>query len=177
MKFLIVTGMSGGGKSKAVDCLEDMGFYCVDNMPLSLIGQFIELTEMGGVEVEKAAFVVDIRGSGFTEEDLDTYEQYRRYRISGRIPEDSGLRIDRNDAAAVYRRIRAEKIKIGDDSSLAGRFGGQPLGKIFVLMDVFNELGLVRMEEADGHRCVCAVPDARKRDLRESALFRELSKE
>ena len=45
MKFLIVTGMSGGGKSKAVDCLEDMGFYCVDNMPLSLIGQFIELTE------------------------------------------------------------------------------------------------------------------------------------
>ncbi|MBR6503914.1 MAG: RNase adapter RapZ [Firmicutes bacterium] len=70
MKFLIVTGMSGGGKSKAVDCLEDMGFYCVDNMPLSLIGQFIELTEMGGVEVEKAAFGVDIRGSKFFDDFL-----------------------------------------------------------------------------------------------------------
>ena len=70
MKFLIVTGMSGGGKSKAVDCLEDMGFYCVDNMPLSLIGQFIELTEMGGVEVEKAAFVVDIRGGSHFFDDL-----------------------------------------------------------------------------------------------------------
>ena len=65
MKFLIVTGMSGAGKSNAVNCLEDMGFYCVDNMPLSLIDQFIELTAMGGVEVEKAAFVVDIRGRFF----------------------------------------------------------------------------------------------------------------
>ncbi len=130
----------------------------------------------GHVRSMVSAKVADIRSSCFTDEDLDTYEQYRRYRISGKVPEGDGLRIDRSDAAAVYRRIRAEKIKIGDDSSLAGRFCGQPLGKVFVLLDVFNELGLIRMEERDGHRCVCAVPDAPKRDLRESELFRRLSR-
>lgn len=72
MKFLIVTGMSGAGKSNAVNYLEDMGFYCIDNMPLSLIGQFIELTEMGGVEVEKAAFVADIRGNIFPEDFVES---------------------------------------------------------------------------------------------------------
>ena len=65
MKFLIVTGMSGAGKSNATKCLEDMGFYCIDNMPPSLIGQFLELAELGTGEVDKAAFVMDIRGGEF----------------------------------------------------------------------------------------------------------------
>lgn len=65
MKFLIVTGMSGAGKSNAVKILEDMGFYCIDNMPPRLINQFIELSDMGTGEIEKAAFVIDIRGGEF----------------------------------------------------------------------------------------------------------------
>ena len=43
MRFVIVTGMSGGGKSTAMRLLEDMGFYCVDNLPVLLIDKFIEL--------------------------------------------------------------------------------------------------------------------------------------
>ena len=65
MNFLIVTGMSGAGKSNAVKILEDMGFYCIDNMPPRLINQFIELSDMGTGEIEKAAFVIDIRGGEF----------------------------------------------------------------------------------------------------------------
>lgn len=65
MRFLIVTGMSGAGKSNAIKVLEDMGFYCIDNMPPRLINRFIELSEMGTGEIEKAAFVIDIRGGEF----------------------------------------------------------------------------------------------------------------
>ena len=43
MKYLIVTGMSGAGKTSAIHALEDLGYYCVDNLPPSLIPQFIEL--------------------------------------------------------------------------------------------------------------------------------------
>ena len=65
MRSLIVTGMSGAGKSNAIKILEDMGFYCIDNMPPKLINQFIELNEMGTGEIDKAAFVIDIRGGEF----------------------------------------------------------------------------------------------------------------
>ena len=60
MEFLIVTGMSGAGKSTALRHLEDIGFFCVDNMPPALIPKFAELA-LGG-EVEKVALGVDIRG-------------------------------------------------------------------------------------------------------------------
>ena len=43
MDFVIVTGMSGAGKSRAVDALEDIGFYCIDNMPPKLISKFAEI--------------------------------------------------------------------------------------------------------------------------------------
>ncbi|MDD6310714.1 MAG: RNase adapter RapZ [Firmicutes bacterium] len=60
MKVVIVTGLSGAGKTQAVDCLEDMGFYCVDNMPPALIPNFMDLTT--GKNIERAAFVIDVRG-------------------------------------------------------------------------------------------------------------------
>ena len=43
MELIIVTGLSGAGKSNALNCLEDMGYYCIDNMPPALIGSFIDL--------------------------------------------------------------------------------------------------------------------------------------
>ena len=47
MKAVIVTGLSGAGKTQAIDCLEDMGYYCIDNMPPALIKSFIYLTGIG----------------------------------------------------------------------------------------------------------------------------------
>ena len=61
MRFVVVTGMSGGGKSTALHMLEDVGFYCVDNLPVPLIEKFVELIAMPGSEVEKVALGLDVR--------------------------------------------------------------------------------------------------------------------
>lgn len=60
MEFVIVTGLSGSGKSRAVDALEDIGFFCVDNMPPSFIEKIYELC--AEEEMEKVAVVTDARG-------------------------------------------------------------------------------------------------------------------
>ena len=64
MELIIVTGLSGAGKSHAANCLEDLGYYCVDNMPPKLMTDFIRLAEDKG-EFEKVAFVTDVRGGYF----------------------------------------------------------------------------------------------------------------
>lgn len=64
MEAVIITGLSGSGKSKAADWFEDKGYYCIDNMPPALIKNFIELST-GEKQIEKVAFVVDIRGGRF----------------------------------------------------------------------------------------------------------------
>lgn len=61
MDCLIISGMSGAGKSVAVDVLEDMGYYCIDNMPVKLIPQFAELFSASAERKDKVAFVVDVR--------------------------------------------------------------------------------------------------------------------
>lgn len=63
MRFVIVTGMSGGGKSTAMKMLEDAGFYCVDNMPVALIEKFMELISMPDSDIQKAALGLDVRAS------------------------------------------------------------------------------------------------------------------
>ena len=61
MEFVIVTGMSGLGKSQAINALEDIGYYCVDNIPPKLIVQFAQLCTQFSVKIEKMAIVVDSR--------------------------------------------------------------------------------------------------------------------
>ena len=61
MRFVIVTGMSGGGKSTALKMLEDIGFYCVDNLPVSLLDKFAELIVQPGPELSKIALGLDVR--------------------------------------------------------------------------------------------------------------------
>lgn len=77
MKTIIVTGLSGAGKTQAIDCLEDMGYYCIDNMPPALIKSFIDLTG-NGKGIDKAAFVIDVRGGRLFDdlkESLDELEK------------------------------------------------------------------------------------------------------
>ena len=69
MELLIVTGLSGAGKSSAANVLEDIGYYCVDNIPPSLIPTFVE-TMSGNPDIKKAAVVTDVRvGKNFSEID------------------------------------------------------------------------------------------------------------
>ena len=62
MELLIVTGMSGGGKSTAVNALEDIGFYCVDNVPPKIIPSFIDLSKHKKEMLNRLAIVTDSRG-------------------------------------------------------------------------------------------------------------------
>ncbi len=61
-EFIIISGLSGAGKSKAASFLEDVGFYCVDNMPVVLIPKFAEICMAGGGQYERVALVTDVRG-------------------------------------------------------------------------------------------------------------------
>lgn len=78
MEFIIVTGQSGAGKSHAVHCLEDLGYYAIDNMPPQLIRELVGLLENTcGGGIDKVAFVADIRGGRFFDdlkESLDYLE-------------------------------------------------------------------------------------------------------
>lgn len=68
MKIVILTGMSGAGKSTALKMMEDIGFYCVDNLPIPLVEKFVELSKTGNDELQKFAIGIDIRsGSAFSE--------------------------------------------------------------------------------------------------------------
>ncbi len=67
MELMIVTGLSGAGKSNALNCLEDMGYYCIDNMPPALIGSFIDLARTNKLSIDKAAICIDSRsGDGYS---------------------------------------------------------------------------------------------------------------
>ena len=81
MRLVIVTGMSGGGKSAAIKILEDLGYYCVDNLPTPLIEKFIELC-IENHEVKKVAIGVDVRaGHPFG----DVQKQLEALRLNGYV--------------------------------------------------------------------------------------------
>ena len=98
MEFLIVTGLSGAGKSRAVDALEDIGFYCVDNIPPKLIPTFYDLCAKAGNTFSCVAVVTDIRGGDMFSSLFETLDDLRnedkRYRI---------LFLDANDFVLINR--------------------------------------------------------------------------
>lgn len=98
MKLVILTGMSGAGKSTALKMMEDIGFYCVDNLPIPLIEKFVELSETSKGELQKFAIGVDIRsGEAFDELHL----VLERLDKSGNAPVI--LFLDAEDATLVKR--------------------------------------------------------------------------
>ena len=71
MKFVIITGMSGAGKSTVLKMMEDIGFYCVDNLPIPLLEKFVELSDLPNAELQKVALGIDAR-SGQALDELRT---------------------------------------------------------------------------------------------------------
>src|SRR5436190_4277034 len=65
--FVVITGFSGAGKSQAMACFEDAGYFCVDNLPPEMIGSLAALFAHEGSKVEKAAVVCDVRGGTYFE--------------------------------------------------------------------------------------------------------------
>lgn len=77
MEAIIVTGLSGAGKSNAMNYLEDMGYYCIDNMPPALLESFIRLEKQNRINMDKAAFVMDIRGREFFNDLIRVLEELK----------------------------------------------------------------------------------------------------
>jgi len=71
LRVVIITGMSGSGKTTSLRALEDIGFFCVDNLPVVLLPEFLEIQSAAGKNVSKVAMVMDLREKSF----LDTYPQ------------------------------------------------------------------------------------------------------
>ena len=84
MEAIIVTGLSGAGKTQAIDCLEDMGYYCIDNMPPALIKSFIDLTA-NGKGIDKAAFVIDVRGGKLFDDLKESLDELKKDDIDYKI--------------------------------------------------------------------------------------------
>jgi UPF0042 nucleotide-binding protein len=87
IRVILISGLSGSGKTTAIKALEDIGFYCVDNLPILLVPKFIELCEQSGGKISKVAVVEDIRGTASypnwgqkaeTQEGKDFLEDSRR---------------------------------------------------------------------------------------------------
>ena len=78
-QLVIVTGLSGSGKGSVLNAFEDLGFYCVDNLPVALIPTFSELYQEGRGEVERAALLVDAREGKQIDEFPRTYRQLRSH--------------------------------------------------------------------------------------------------
>ncbi len=74
IRFVIITGLSGAGKSETMKCFEDLGYFCVDNLPPVLIPKFAELCAQSGGRINKIALVVDIRGGGFFDDVFEALE-------------------------------------------------------------------------------------------------------
>lgn len=103
MEVLIITGMSGAGKSQAMNTMEDMGYYCMDNLPPALICKFIELVSESKKPIEKIAVVVDIRGGAFFEDLFKSLEDLTDKGISYKI-----LFLDATDNVLIkrYKELR-----------------------------------------------------------------------
>ncbi|SHJ30922.1 RNase adapter RapZ [Lutispora thermophila] len=78
MRFVVITGLSGAGKSQAIKFLEDLGFFCVDNLPPALIMKFAEICCQTRGGVEKVAIVTDIRGGRFFDQLQSSLEEMER---------------------------------------------------------------------------------------------------
>lgn len=163
MRFVVVTGMSGGGRRTALKMLEDAGYYCVDNLPVSLVEKFMELISMPNSEISKVALGMDVRTDQSFEDatrilqelrakghefeilfmDADEKVLIKRYKetrrvhplaMDGRVEE--GVRQERK----ILENIRKASDYVIDTSNLLTRELKEELDRIFVNNEDYNSL-------------------------------------
>src|SRR5258708_1200436 len=83
--FWIVTGMSGAGKSQTINCFEDFGFFCVDNLPVELLPKMADLCSRSGRPLQRVALGIDIREGGFLRDFLSTVDQLKHQGVDCKI--------------------------------------------------------------------------------------------
>lgn len=78
LRFIIITGMSGAGKSSAINCFEDLGFFCVDNLPITLIPKFADVCVHSGGKINKVALGIDVREGEFLDSLFTTLGEFKK---------------------------------------------------------------------------------------------------
>ena len=163
MRFVVVTGMSGGEKATAIKILEDGGYYCVDNLPVRLIDKFMELVFMPGSNIDKVVLGLDVRADRpfiYVEEVLSALRErgydyeilfmdasddtlIKRYKETrrahpcepqGRV--EDGIRKERE----ILRQIKSKADYVFDTSSLLVRELREELIRVFVDDEKYNSL-------------------------------------
>ena len=163
MRFVVVTGMSGAGKRTAMKMLEDVGFYCVDNLPVPLIEKFMELVAAPNGEISKVALGLDVRADqpfGDAQEILDKLRKngylfeilfleasdsvlLKRYKETRRMhplsPEgrvEEGVHRERE----ILQQIKQKADYVIDTSNLLTRELKEEIDHIFVRNEEYNSL-------------------------------------
>ena len=163
MRFVIVTGMSGGGKKTCMRLLEDAGYYCVDNLPVPLIDKFFELLMTPNGEITKVALGIDVRADqnfADTEKALNNLKKnnveyeivfmeasdktlIKRYKETRRIHPlagdgsvEDGIKKERE----ILKKIKKKANYIFDTSNLLVRDLNEEINKIFVHNEEYNSL-------------------------------------
>lgn len=163
MRFVIVSGMSGAGKSSALKMLEDAGYFCVDNLPLALLKPLVKMTHSDETEVNQVAIGVDMR-SGDSFEDFGEYmaemkeagytlevlyldasddvlvrrykETRRRHPLAGSDRIESGINLERHKTAF----IKSQADYVIDTSTMLTRELKAQLDKIFVAEEQYDNI-------------------------------------
>lgn len=163
MRFVVVTGMSGSGKRTAMKMLEDVGFYCVDNLPVPLIEKFVELVATPNGEISKVALGLDVRADqpfGDAQRVLDKLREngylfeilfleasdsvlLKRYKETRRMhPLSPGGRVEEgvHRERDILRGIKQKADYVIDTSNLLTRELKEEINHIFVRNEEYNSL-------------------------------------
>lgn len=106
MNFLIVTGLSGAGKSMAVNALEDIGFFCIDNIPAGLLPRILDFAQRGENQLSRVAVVMDIRGLHSVPKPMRHWKRWTK-----KMPYDI-LFLDASDAAIRRRYKETRRVRL-----------------------------------------------------------------
>ncbi len=117
LRFVIITGLSGAGRSFAIKCLEDLGYFCVDNLPTTLIPTFAELCTHSSRDMRLIALGVDIREGEYLSHLMDTLAELR---AQGHKPEVLFLEAADETLVRRYQETRRRHPLAGDGSVLEG---------------------------------------------------------
>lgn len=163
MRFVVVTGMSGGGKRTALKMLEDIGFYCVDNLPEPLVEKFMEVFATPGREETKVALGLDVRSDqtmGGVEKTLDMLREkghsfeilfmdanhqvlLKRYKESRRLhPLEKDGRVEEGikKERSILKGLKKKADYVIDTSNLLTRELKEELDRIFIQGEEYNSL-------------------------------------
>jgi UPF0042 nucleotide-binding protein len=117
IRFVIVTGLSGAGKSYAIKCLEDLGYFCVDNLPTTLIPTFAELCAHSDRAIRKIALGIDVREGEYLAHILETLQELR---ANGHVADVLFLEASEETLVRRYHESRRRHPLAGEGSVVDG---------------------------------------------------------